>query len=294
MSVVAVVANSQKTMSGGGLLELRRALEAEGVSDPLWFEVTKSKHAPRCVKDALAQGADLIFAWGGDGLVQRCIDVIADSSTVLAILPAGTANLLATNLGIPREVDAAVRVGLHGERRKLDVGKINGEFFAVMAGAGFDARMIGDADDGLKERIGRLSYVWTGTTNLRSKPFKATIRVDGSHWFRGKASCLLVGNVGSLFGGLEVFTDARPDDGLLELGVVTADGVVEWLRTLARTAVGTPADSPFVRTTKAHSVKAKLDRKIAYELDGGDRGRTKKLKIAVHPGAVQICVPTGA
>ena len=107
-----------------------------------------------------------------------------------------------------------------------------------MAGAGFDARMIGDADDGLKERIGRLSYVWTGTTNLRNKPFKATISVDGSHWFRGKASCLLVGNVGSLFGGLEVFTDARPDDGLLELGVVTADGVVEWLRTLARTAVG--------------------------------------------------------
>ena len=103
-----------------------------------------------------------------------------------------------------------------------------------------------------------------------------------------------MGNVGSLFGGLEVFTDARPDDGLLELGVVTADGVVEWLRTLARTAVGTPTDSPFVRTTKAHSIKAKLDRKIIYELDGGDRGKTKTLKIAVRPGAVQVCVPTAA
>ena len=123
MSIVAVVANSRKTMGGGGLLELRRALEAEGVPDPLWFEVSKSKRAPRCVKEALAGGADILFAWGGDGLVQRCIDVIAGSSTALAILPAGTANLLASNLGIPREVETAVHVGLHGERRKLDVGR---------------------------------------------------------------------------------------------------------------------------------------------------------------------------
>jgi diacylglycerol kinase (ATP) len=294
VTTVAVVAHARKTMGGAGLLELRRALEAEGVRDPLWFEVTKSKKAPRCARAALRAGADLLFAWGGDGLVQRCIDVIAGSPTTLAILPAGTANLLATNLGVPLDVDAAVHAGLHGERRRLDVGRINGECFAVMAGAGFDARMIGDADDGLKERIGRLSYVWTGTTNLRSRPFKATISVDGAHWFRGKASCLLVGNVGSLFGGLEVFTDARPDDGLLDLGVVTADGILEWLRTLARTAVGTPANSPFVQTTKAHTVRAKLSRKITYEIDGGDRGKTRRLKIGIRPGAVEVCVPAAA
>jgi diacylglycerol kinase (ATP) len=293
VTTVAVVAHSLKRMGDRGPLDLRRALEAEGVADPLWFEVTKSKRVRKPVRAALEQGADVVFAWGGDGLVQRCVDELAGTSVKLALMPAGTANLLATNLGIPKDLEAAVRTGLYGEPRTLDVGTINGECFAVMAGAGFDARMIGDADDGLKERLGRLSYVWTGTSNLRSKPFGATIRVDGSHWFEGKASCLLVGNVGGLFGGLEVFTDAQPDDGLLDVGVVTADGVVQWLRTLARTAVGTPADSPFVQTTKAQRVTVKLSRKVEYELDGGDRGKTKSLKIKVQPGAVQVRVPIG-
>ena len=86
----------------------------------------------------------------------------------LAIIPAGTANLFATNLGIPKDIEQAVAVGLRGERRQLDVGRFNGERFAVMAGAGFDAAMIRDAGDGgLKERLGRVAYVWTGSENLR-------------------------------------------------------------------------------------------------------------------------------
>jgi diacylglycerol kinase (ATP) len=289
---VAVVAHSGKTM-GGGLLELRRVLEAEGVEDPQWFEVSKSRQAPKKVEQALENGAELVFAWGGDGLVQQCVNVLAGSKATLAILPAGTANLFATNLGIPDDIRAGVEIGLRGGRRKLDLGKLNGERFAVMAGAGFDARMIADASRGLKDALGRLSYVWTGSKNLRAKPFRATIRVDGTHWYRGKASCILIGNVGKLFGGVEVFADATPDDGLLELGVVTADGLAEWTRTLARTTVGTPSKSPFVLTTKARSVKIELNRKVLYELDGGDRTKTKSLRIKVQPAAVDVCVPTG-
>ena len=108
-----------------------------------------------------------------------------------------------------------------------------------MAGAGFDAAMIRDAGNGgLKERFGRAAYVWTGSENLRSKPFRAQIEVDGVGWFEGKASCILLGNVGKLFGGVEAFEDASPDDGRLELGVVTAEGLFEWGRMMARTAVG--------------------------------------------------------
>ena len=91
------------------------------------------------------------------------------------------------------------------------------------------------------------------------KPFKAKIKVDGAPWFDGDASCVLVGNVGRLFGGIEVFEDARPDDGRLELGVVTADGIAEWVRTLARTAVGHAERSPFVQATTATKVKVKLE-----------------------------------
>ena len=146
-----------------------------------------------------------------------------------------------------------------------------------MAGAGFDARMIGDADGGLKDRFGRLAYVWTGAKHLREKPFRAKIKVDGARWYDGDASCILLGNVGKLFGGVEAFEDAHPDDGVLELGVVSADGVREWAGTVARAVVGTAASSPHAFTTKAHSVRIKLDRKVLYEIDGGDRKKTRKL-----------------
>lgn len=290
MSSVAVVAHSGKSI-GGGLLELRRTLEAHGVGKPQWYEVTKSKKAPKRVRQALENGAELVIAWGGDGLVQRCVDVLAGTDTALAIVPAGTANLLATNLGLPQDIGDAVQICLHGDRRPFDVGRLNGEHFAVMAGAGFDAAMIGGADGVLKDRLGRLSYVWTGTKNLNFKPFGATIQVDGAKWYEGSVSCILVGNVGELFGGVDVFADARPDDGVLELGVVTADGIVPWLRTIARTAVGAPEKSPFVQTTTARSVRVKLSRKVLYELDGGDRTRTKRLRIDVEPRSVHICVP---
>jgi YegS/Rv2252/BmrU family lipid kinase len=289
-----VIAHSGKTL-GGGLAELCRVLEAAGVEDPFWCEVPKSRKAPAQVRRALDEGAELIFAWGGDGMVQRCIDVLAGTGVSLAIIPAGTANLFATNLGIPKDIEQAVAIGLHGARRTLDVGRFNGERFAVMAGAGFDAAMIRDAGEGgLKERLGRVAYVWTGSKNLRSKPFRADIKVDGVDWYSGKASCILLGNVGKLFGGVEAFEDARPDDGKLELGVVTAEGLLEWGRILARTAAGSASASPFVQTTKASSVKVKLNRKVLYELDGGDRTKTKAFKVKVEPGAISVCVPSDA
>ena len=291
MSTVAVVAHAGKSF-GGGLVELRRELEKQGVADPLWFEVPKSRKAPKHVKRALAEGADLLFVWGGDGMVQRCIDALSDSRATIAIVPAGTANLFASNLEIPQDIEEAVRIGLEGVRRTLDVGRMNDERFAVMAGAGFDAQMIKDADGGLKDHFGRLAYVWTGTKQLGRKPFGAKIKVDGATWFDGQASSVLIGNVGKLFAGVEAFEDARPDDGKLELGVVTADGLLEWTRTIARTAVGSSSASPFVQVTKATSVQVKFDRKILYELDGGDRKAVKKLNVEIEPSAITVCVPT--
>src|SRR5687767_4699949 len=157
MTKVAVVAHAGKTF-GGGLGELRSELAKHGVENPLWFEVPKSKKAPKRVRQALDEGAELVFAWGGDGTVQRCLDVMSGTDVTLAVVPAGTANLFASNLGIPQDIGEAVRIGLHGRSRKLDVGKIRGERFGVMAGAGLDACMIRDADGTLKDRLGRIAY----------------------------------------------------------------------------------------------------------------------------------------
>jgi diacylglycerol kinase (ATP) len=291
MSTVAVVAHSGKTM-GGGLPELRKVLTSKGVTDPLWIEVDKSRKAPKQIRSALDQGADLIFVWGGDGMVQRGVDVLAGTDATMAIVPAGTANLFASNLGIPKHIDAAVEAGLNGARRKLDVGRLNGEMFAVMAGVGFDARVIRDASPEMKHALGRSAYVWAGAKNLRAKPFDATVVVDGEEWYEGPASLVLFGNVGNAFAGVKAFADAQPDDGLLEIGVGSAHGVFQWGRTLARSATGGIQKSRFVHMTKGRKAEVKLSRKVLYELDGGDRDKRKTFRVAVQPSAVTVCVPT--
>jgi diacylglycerol kinase (ATP) len=286
---VAVVAHAGKSL-GGGLPELRRTLAEAGVAKPLWVEVPKSKRAPAAVERVLDEGAELILAWGGDGMVRRCVNALGDTQVPLAIVPAGTSNLFATNLGIERDIAAAVRVALLGERQQLDVGRFAGERFAVMAGAGFDAAMIKGTDD-LKDRLGRGAYVLGGATQLNASSFEATIKIDGTRWYKGSASCILVGNVGDLFGGIEVFADAQPDDGLLDVGVLTSEGPVQLLRAVARTALGSAEKSPFVRVTQGRKVRVKLDRKVPYELDGGDRKEVKSFKVRVEPGAITVCVP---
>jgi diacylglycerol kinase (ATP) len=294
MANVAVVAHARKSL-GGGLPELRKVLARDGVTDPLWYEVKKSRHAPDCARRAIEQGADLMFVWGGDGTVQRCIDAAAGTGVVLAILPAGTANLLATNLRIPTgDLDAAVHVGLHGDRRPLDTGSLNGEHFAVMAGAGFDARMIAGADRGMKDRIGRAAYVYTAARNLSARRAAATVEVDGGRFFEGQVSCVLAGNVGKILGGVEAFAGARPDDGLLELGVVTARNPVEWARTFGSVALGRADRSPFVEVTRGKKFRVQFDRKLPYELDGGARKAVRKMRIKVHPASVTVCVPARA
>jgi diacylglycerol kinase (ATP) len=289
-TTIAVIAHSSKSF-GGGLGQLRQILDDAGYPQPLWYEVAKSRQAPDCAREAVAKGADVLFVWGGDGTVQQCINAVAGAGATIAILPAGTANLLAGNLGIPQDLEVAVEIGLHGDRRPIDTGSVNGEHFAVMAGAGLDARMIRDADAGLKERIGRAAYIWTGAKNLSVSPVSATIEVEGRQFYSGKITCVLVGNMSEVFAGVEVFTGSRPDDGLLELGVITAKSRIQWARTIGRTVVGRAEKSPFVVTSRGKSMKVTFAHKTAYELDGGVRKATKKLRIKVQPSSVTICVP---
>ena len=291
MTSVAVVAHAGKSF-GGGLGELRAELERAGIAEPIWYEVAKSKYAPKALARALDAGADLVFVWGGDGMVQRCIDAVGTAPATIAILPAGTGNLLARNLGIPQDIAEAVDIGLHGARQLLDVGRINGTRFAVMAGTGLDALMIRDADRDLKDRYGRAAYVWTAAKHLRARPFEARIKVDGITWFEGDAGCVLVGNVGKVLGGITTFDAARPDDGRLDLGVVTAQSTVQWVRALTRTAVGHADQSPLVQMTTAEKkIVITLDRAMPYELDGGAQPATRRLKIRVEPAAVTLAVP---
>jgi YegS/Rv2252/BmrU family lipid kinase len=291
---IAVVAHQRKTL-GGGLDELRRLLTGRGVEKLLWYEVPKSRKAPKKVRKAVRAGADLLVVWGGDGMVQRALDVLArekgGSKIPVAIMPAGTGNLLAGNLGIPADLEKAVDIAFTGRRHRFDLGRLGGEHFAVMAGVGFDGAMIKDADGALKDRLGKLAYVWTGLRHVNGEAPRATIRIDGNDWFDGAASCVLIGNVGTITGGIRAFDDAVPDDGWLDVGVATAQNAAQWARALGTMAVGRSDHSPFVRTTRARRIDVTLAAKLEYELDGGARAKTRRFTAEIVPAAVRICVP---
>jgi len=294
---LAVVAHRRKTF-GPGLRALRERIENTPYgADLSWNEVEKSKFVPRQVQRAVAAGATRVMVWGGDGTVQRALDAFAEvdpSKVSLAVMPAGTANLFAANLGIPKDFDQALAIGLGHHQQRIDVGQVNGERFGVMTGTGLDALMIRDASGELKNKFGRLAYVWTVARNLRSASNEISIKVDGKAWFEGRASCVLIGNVGHLIGGLEVFEHADPVDGLLEIGVVCADSLAQWARLLGKAVVSHAEDSSLLMTTSGRKVSVVLAHKQAYELDGGDRPETKKLKVKVRPQAVSLCVPPPA
>jgi diacylglycerol kinase family enzyme len=262
--------------------------------------VPKSKKAPPKVSKLIEKdGVDRLLVWGGDGMVRRCVDHLLHEGrddVEVAVLPAGTGNLLAGNLGIPIEVRGAVDVALHGEPRPLDVGLINDrQHFVVMAGAGFDALLIRDADDsGMKDRFGRLGYLWAGVKNRKVSPARAQVSVDGAPWFTGDATSVIAGNVGTLTGGIPAFPGASPSDGLLDIGVVTARSASEWLRLFGSVFAHRVESSPFAQRTTASKVVVELDRTLPWEADGGDRDRTNLLEIQCLPGAISVCQPRPA
>lgn len=290
MTTVAVIAHAAKTLDGG-LTQLRSVLADAGFGDPLWYEVAKSRQVPECVRQATKSGADLIFIWGGDGTVRMCVEALAGSGVPIAILPAGTGNLLARNVGVPQDIEKAVAIGLHGDRRVIDTATVNGRHFAIMAGGGLDALVMRDASDGVKERLGRVAYLWSGARNLGAKPVKATIDLEGRRFYKGPITCVLFGNMSEVLGGIEVFDGSSADDGMIEMGVVSAKNRTQWVRTLTRAAVGRAESSPFVLTTRGTRMTVAFDRPVAFEVDGSEQKPVRRLKVKVRPGSTTICVP---
>jgi diacylglycerol kinase (ATP) len=288
---IGVVAKQGKTLDGG-LSELRSLLAAAGHPDPLWAEVSKGKRVPAAAADLIDQGAERLLVWGGDGTVQRAFTALVGTKVELGVLPAGTGNVFATNLGIPVDLEGAFQVAMGGWTARVDLGRAEGEPFGVMAGVGFDALLVREADKGSKGRFGRASYVFHGVKNAGTvEPVAARVKVDGRVWFEGSVTAVLVANAGTLMGGIRAFPDARMDDGLLEVGVVTAKRRLEWLRLGARLATGAAASSPFVEVGQGKKISVKLDRPVRYEVDGGDRAKVKRFRVRAVPGAVQVCVP---
>jgi diacylglycerol kinase (ATP) len=160
-----------------------------------------------------------------------------------------------------------------------------------MAGIGFDAAMVDEADSG-KERFGMLAYLRAGVREaLHREPFTATVTVDGSELFTGAATCVLVGNVGTLKGGVEAFPDASVTDGLLDVAVVTATGLREWASLMVDAVRHRQHASANAQLGQGSAIRVELDGKHRFELDGGAKGTATKLALEVVPASLTVCAP---
>lgn len=269
---------------------VRRAMDDHGWDEPLWLETTPEDPGRGQAQSAVSAGADLILACGGDGTVTACAEGVAGTGIPLAIIPLGTGNLLARNVGLPMELDEALAVALGGVRQPVDAGRVNGTLFVVMAGLGLDARMLDSTSEPLKKRLGWLAYAISAARHLGDRPIRVTVGADGGRPRRMRASTLIVGNVGWLRGGLPLLPDARPDDGKLDLVVLTARGLTGWLAAAAAIVARRPARDGIYRA-QFTELRVTLDQEQAWELDGEIMGSARQLTVTAQPGALLLCLP---
>ncbi len=118
--------------------------------------------------------------------------------------------------------------------------------------------------------------------------------IDGHTVFEGEATCVLVANIGSLKAGVDAFPDADPFDGQLDVAVVTAAGMREWAALVTRAVRGTQRWSGHVQFGRGSEIDVRFDGKHRFELDGGCKGRAKRLEFGIRPGALHLCVPAAA
>ena len=250
------------------------------------------------VRDAIGQGAGLIVAAGGDGTVSAVADALATigGDVPLGIIPLGTANVLAGELGIPDGLEQACQL-LAGEHTiaRIDAMRVGDRHFVTQVGVGLDALMIRDTSTAHKKRFGRLAYIWTAVTRLAGfQPRRFTLTLDGATK-RVKASQVLVANSGTL--GQKPFRwgpDIKPDDGVLNICVIRARNLLDFaslgwhvFRDKHR-----QARNVSYRTIR-NEVKIESKKPLPVQADGEIVGETP-VTVRVASGAIHVFVPVAA
>nr|WP_116066449.1 diacylglycerol kinase family protein [Asanoa ferruginea] len=273
--------------------QVNGALATAGWPAPRWLETTPDDPGYGQTRTAVEAGATVVFVCGGDGTVMSALGALVDTDAAMAILPAGTGNLLAANLGISTDTVTGIEVAIEGGQRKIDVGQVDDQYFAVMAGMGFDADMLEATSDTAKARIGWPAYVLGAMRHLKDRPMRLTIRVDDGEPMRRRARSVLIANVGRLQGGVRLLTDAAPDDGLLDVAVLTPRTLRHWAA-LGWAVLRRSPRVPSMQVLRGARVEVVSNRPQPRQLDGDVIDPGNKLRAEVRPEAVWLCVPQPA
>ena len=251
----------------------------------------RARHATEIARDAAARGVDVIIVNGGDGTINEVINGIAGTATALATLRGGTANVWAGEIHMERDPVRSMRQIVHGERRRIDLGRADGRCFLLMAGIGFDAEVVPGVSRRLKRVIGPFAYVVTGVAAIfRTRDRMARVRIDGAvldmqaHW-------MLVSNTRSYGGITNIMFRAEADDGLFDVGIMHRGGpwrtVIDGVRVLLKRH----ERSANIDYFKAREVEMETAG-LAVQLDG-DRWGSTPMRFEVWPQALTVIVPAG-
>lgn len=255
-------------------------------------ETDQDSGAAPLARKAVEDGMERLLVSGGDGSVTEAADVLAGTSVTLGVLPSGTGNLLALNLGIPSDCEQAIELALRGTPRPFDVGRANGKVFLILAGMGVDGRMIRDADRESKRRLGVMAYFLAALRNIRRQRVRYTIDIDGRILIR-PAMTVMVANLGRITGGVELVPGCDPFDGLLEAAILRARGPADIAALVLAVLFGRKRpDLLEVHRGRHIIVEAPTHRPV--ELDGNEAGSTTRLEVEILPGALQLVAPTAA
>ncbi len=293
--LAVVVVNPVKIDDPGRVKVTETCLEL-GWAEPLWIETPGDDPGSGQARDALDKGADVVLACGGDGTVRAVAHVLAGTDSVMGLLPAGTGNLLARTLGTPTDLAAATRVALTGDDRAIDVGRVrvdggqDEDTFLVMAGTGFDAAIMENTPEGLKGKVGPLAYVVSGLRAMRGRRTGVVLTFDGGGPVRRRSRTVVVGNSGTLLGGLVLMPEATIDDGHLDVVNIAPKGLVGWVAVLVRVVSRKRRGHSRVEHWQARTITIAADAPQPAQIDGDPIGDVRRLEIQVDPGVLHVRV----
>ncbi|WP_291051895.1 diacylglycerol kinase family protein [Herbiconiux sp.] len=298
---VAVVINPSKFADVDAVkATVAQGAERAGWNEPLWFETTVEDSGTAAAHEALDAGADLVCAMGGDGTVRAVAAVLRGTKVPYGLLPSGTGNLLARNLGLPLgSLEDAVEIALLGQDRAIDVGTAtfdDGEerVFVVMGGVGLDAQIMDNTDDELKKKVGWGAYVAAGAPALFKGGFEATITVDGKAEEPTNTLMVLACNCSSVVANIELATGAVLDDGDLELVMLQPNAVAGWLGVAIDVATRNRNGLASIKQWPGREFEFELDQPVLAELDGDPVGETTRGRFGVDPGSLIVRLPVPA
>ncbi|WP_163197729.1 diacylglycerol/lipid kinase family protein [Bifidobacterium platyrrhinorum] len=311
----AFIINPSKPQAAARRAHIERFCEARGLTEVEYIDTQLDKDGRACALEALEHGADVVVAVGGDGTVRTVASAVSGTGHALGIVPIGTGNLFARNMGIPvDDIDAALTVATSHGSRRVDMGRLtlldhpeedHGHAFLIIAGVGFDAAMIDDTDPELKKNISWLAYFVGGVKNLFAPKYRANVTItsaDGStHSTRGLVfRTFMAGNCGQI-PVFSLMPNASFNDGLLDFEIIdTTGGIIGWANLFGdvvhQTITGKAEQNPLstnstIDQIQGVSAELVLEKTALAQVDGDMLPETRHIRFDVEREALIVRVP---